>query len=107
MKERKRKRNLGEKKIQEIEQDEETICTINKDSNISSPDLITQKERRKRLLKKRSPDWDIIIKRTRKSALTVQEWENWCDDSVYTDQNTDESSEQSSNSDIDKEGSLV
>ena len=40
------------RKMQEIEQDEEIICTINKDSNISSPDLITQKERRKRLLKK-------------------------------------------------------
>ena len=44
---RKRKRNLGEEK----EQDEEIICTINKDSKISSQDLITQKERRKRLQK--------------------------------------------------------
>ena len=51
---------------------------------------------KKKITKKRSPDWDMIIKRTRKSALTVQEWENWCDDSVYTDQITDESSEQSS-----------
>ena len=41
------------RKIQEIEQHEEIICTINKDSNISSQDLITQKERRKRLLKKK------------------------------------------------------
>ena len=62
---------------------------------------------KKKITKKRSPDWDITIKQTRKSALTVREWENWCGDSVYTDQITDECSEQSSNSDIEKEGSLV
>ena len=38
------KKEFRKRKIQEIEQDEEIICTINKDSNISSPDLITQKE---------------------------------------------------------------
>ena len=64
-----------------MEQDEEIICAINKDSIISSQDLKTQKETRK-LLKQRSPDWDIIIKRTRKSTHIVQEWENWWDDSV-------------------------
>ena len=37
-----------------------------------------------------------------KSALTVQQCENWCDDSVYTDQIIDEFSEQSNNSDIDE-----
>ena len=46
------KKEFSKRKIQEIEQDEEIICTISKDSNISSPDLITQKEWRKRLLKK-------------------------------------------------------
>ena len=68
-----------------MEQDEEFICTFDKDSNISSQNLIIQKEKRKRLLKQRSLDWHIIIKRERKSALTVQECENWCDDSVYSD----------------------
>ena len=38
------KKEFSKRKIQEMEQDEEIICTINKDSNISSPDLITQKE---------------------------------------------------------------
>ena len=46
------KKEFRKRKIQEILQDEEIICTINKDSNISSRDLITQKEWRKRLLKK-------------------------------------------------------
>ena len=38
------KKEFSKRKIQEIEQDEEIICTISKDSNISSQDLITQKE---------------------------------------------------------------
>ena len=46
------KKEFSKRKIQEIEQDEEIICTISKHSNISSQDLITQKEWRKRLLKK-------------------------------------------------------
>ena len=60
-----------------------------------------------KITKKRGPDWDIIIKRIRKSAHTVQEWENWCDDSVYTYQIIDESSEQSAIQILTKEGSLV
>ena len=46
------KKEFRKRKIQEINQDEEIICTINKDSNISSQYLIAQNERRKRLLKK-------------------------------------------------------
>ena len=46
------KKEFKKRKIQEIEQDEEIICIINKDSNISSPNLITQKEK-KRLIKKK------------------------------------------------------
>ena len=49
-------------KIEEIDQNEEVICTISKDSSISNQDLIAQKVRRKRLLKLRSPDWDKMIK---------------------------------------------
>ena len=37
-----------------------------------------------------------MIDRVRKSALSVQKWENCCYDCVYTDKITDEFSEQSS-----------
>ena len=49
------KKEFRKTKIQEIEQDEEIICTVNKDSNISSADLITQKERRKKITKIKKP----------------------------------------------------
>ena len=50
-----------------------TICTISKDRNhIISQLFATQKERTKRLLKPRRPDWDKIIKQTRKSTLIVK-----------------------------------
>ena len=80
------------KKQKKKEQNESVICTINTDSNhISNKVLVTQKETTKILIKQRSPDWDIIIMRVRKSTLIAQEWENWSDDRVYIDQITDES----------------
>ena len=100
MSEEESKKLFRKRKYDEIENDEIINYSKNSQENELQKDSNIHKfEMRKRMLKSRSDDADILIKQNRKSTLTDLQLEKWCESDIFTDEITDESSEFSIESD--------
>ena len=100
MSEKESKKLFRKRKYDEIENDEIINFSKNsQESELQKDSNIHKFEMRKRMLKSRSDDVDILIKQNRKSTLTDLQLEKWCESDIFTDEITDESSEFSIESD--------
>ena len=94
------KKLFRKRKLEEVENDE--IINYSKHSQESELQRnwnLHKFEVRKKMLKSRSDDADILIKQNKKSTLTDLQLEKWCEIDIFKDEITNESSEFSIESD--------
>ena len=101
MSDKESKKLFRKRKFEEIENEDEIINYLkdSQESELQKDSNIHKFEVRKRMLKTRSDDADILIKQNRISTLTDLQLEKWCESDIFTDETTDESSEFSIESD--------